>query len=205
MEVIAMRGYLLVAVLGFAAGSLCAAKKGALLRQEIKDYLCDLQRNGAGALDEVQRRSRVIVDKASPAVTQAQEEAKILRQEGEELVRITSTSLREAYERSQAALQKAHARIADKAAPALAQAKEEARGLRETASRVLESANAVARNKTAAAMKGMKSKCHEFMARRTSVGDRQIETTQSDGIEVLKAPGSPLYEVKAKMSATQVF
>lgn len=66
-----MRGYLAVAVLGFAIGLLCAPTKGSVLRKEIKDCFNDLQQSGAERFEEAQRMGRAILDKVSPAISQA--------------------------------------------------------------------------------------------------------------------------------------
>jgi len=186
--------------LGFAIGTLYAQKKGALLRKEIKECFSDLQKNGAEAVGEVQRKSREIVEKASPAIIQAKEEAKILQCEGEELVRITSASLQEAYGKSQSALKRAHEKIADKAAPAVAQVKDEAEGLRDRAARCFKKVADTGKEKAMSVVEQIGRKCKERIGKGYPAAiDQKNEETQpgKSDREVSKAPGSPLYEVRA--------
>lgn len=135
MRVSYMNKYLIVALLGWAVGTLYAPKKGTELRGEIKDRFGEMHKTATETLEEVQLKSREIADKATVAIEQANNEVRTLRVEGEAILRTASENLQAAYDRSQSALQLAQERMADKAAPALAQVKEETKGLTNRASR----------------------------------------------------------------------
>lgn len=111
-----MKKYLIFALIGYAIGTLYAPKKGSLLRKEIKDCFSDVQKQGKDTLQGAQCECRKIVEKTSFALTQAKKDARTLKCEGEEMVRIASLNLQQAYDRTQNALRLAQERVASKEA-----------------------------------------------------------------------------------------
>lgn len=91
-----MKGLLFMGLLGFAAGALCAPKKGSELRQEIKDLFSDLQETGSDAILDAQSKASEMLDKAQPALAQVKESAKNMQ-------RSATNSFNEAFAKEQAA------------------------------------------------------------------------------------------------------
>ncbi len=92
-----LRNLLLVGLFGYLMGILFAPKRGSELREDLKDFVEEMQGRTSEAVSSVSNRGQELLDKAQPTIAKVTEEARHLQSRA-------SSSFNDAVARSSAHL-----------------------------------------------------------------------------------------------------